>query len=223
MVAFELRFLSTFSEFLSAVVYEKTADLVVFLYQNPRFLLKGRFKRQRSLVVSCFRWIFSSFLCTFPLHFLYDIGVIVNFIRIEEVFKKIREISLLQELKINGRGKSSVINTWILKCVHIMKCKRARDHIHNDAANFRVAPVGWRAPAWQSTRNHFVKLANNSRVGVSFLNSSQRLFPWSNCWDLETRRLVQLPIDISAHGLLGRIWTYYLVLGHLQTPVPVVF
>lgn len=196
---------------------------MVFLYQNPWSLLKGRFKRQRSLVVSCFQWIFYSFLCTFLLLFLYNIGIIVHFIRIEETFKKIRDISVLQELKINGRGKSSVINTWILICLHIMKCKRTRDHIHSDAANFQMDPVSWREPAWQSTRNHFVKLANNSRVGVSFLNSSQRLFLWPNCWDVETRRLVQLPIDISAHGLLGRIWTYYLVLGHLRTPVPVVF
>lgn len=196
---------------------------MVFLYQNPWSLLKGRFKRQRSLVVSCFQWIFYSFLCTFLLLFLYNIGIIVHFIRIEETFKKIRDISVLQELKINGRGKSSVINTWILICLHIMKCKRTRDHIHSDAANFQMDPVSWREPAWQSTRNHFVKLANNSRVGVSFLNSSQRLFLWPNCWDVETRRLVQLPIDISAHGLLGRIWTYYLVLRHLRTPVPVVF
>lgn len=147
MVAFGLRFLPTFSEFLSAVVYGKTADLVVFLYQNPWSLLKGRFKRQRFLVVSCFQWIFYSFLCTFLLLFLYDIVVIVHFIRIEETFKKIRDISVLQELQINGRGKSSVINTWILICVHIMKCKRIRDHIHNDAANFQMDPVSWRGPA----------------------------------------------------------------------------
>lgn len=44
--------------------------------------------------------------------------------RIEETFKKIRDISVLQELKINGRGKRSMINTWILISVHI----------HNDAA-----------------------------------------------------------------------------------------
>lgn len=100
-------------------------------------------KIQAATVLS--RLVFSMNLLFFPLHFsfafLYCIGDIVNFIRIEEIFKKIRDISVLQELKINGRGKSSVINTWILICVHIMKRKRARDHIHNDAANFRMDPV----------------------------------------------------------------------------------